>query len=93
MKIHWSDEAQSDLFHALDFIAYDSLDASEGVLDRILASVGHLEKFPSMGRSGRVPGTRELVIAGLPFVIPYVIDRGEVAILRVYHTSQDWPND
>jgi len=91
VNIRWSPEARADLRHTLDFVAYDSLDAAEAVLSRILAAVEHLQEFPLLGRSGRTLGTRELVIAGLPFVVPYAIRGGEVLILRVYHTSQDWP--
>jgi toxin ParE1/3/4 len=46
---------------------------------------------PGMGRPGRVAGTRELVISGLPFILPYVEKAGVVTILRVMHTSMKWP--
>jgi plasmid stabilization system protein ParE len=43
------------------------------------------------GRSGRVPGTRELVISDTPFIAPYAIDRDRIVILAVYHGAQQWP--
>jgi toxin ParE1/3/4 len=49
-----------------------------------------LKQFPNRGRMGRKTGTRELVIAPLPYIIVYrVLDHG-VEIARLVHTSQDW---
>ncbi|MDR2726446.1 MAG: type II toxin-antitoxin system RelE/ParE family toxin, partial [Deltaproteobacteria bacterium] len=50
------------------------------------------EQFPESGRPGRVPGTRELVIAGLPYLLPYRVRNDVVEILRFFHTSQKPPN-
>jgi plasmid stabilization system protein ParE len=44
-----------------------------------------------MGRPGRVAGTRELIVSGLPYILPYVESAGVVTILRVMHTSMKWP--
>ena len=41
-----------------------------------------------MGRSGRVSGTRELVIPKTPFVVPYRLQRNVIQILRVYHGAR-----
>jgi len=46
-----------------------------------------------MGRPGRASGTRELVISGTPFILPYWVRSGEVEILRVMHASRHWPSD
>ena len=47
------------------------------------------------GRPGRVTGTYEKLVTGLPYILAYVIagtGKGEeVAIVRVIHTSRDWP--
>ena len=45
-----------------------------------------------MGRPGRVADTRELVIPGLPFIVPYAEYDGEIVILRIVHTSMEWPD-
>jgi len=50
-----------------------------------------LTEQPGMGRPRRVPGTRELVIPGLPYILPYLEKDGTVFILRVIHTSMRWP--
>jgi toxin ParE1/3/4 len=46
---------------------------------------------PHMGRPGRVPGTRELVVSDLPYVIPYRVRGHTIQILRVFHTARKWP--
>ena len=50
-----------------------------------------LGDHPKIGRIGRVAGTYELVIPGIPYIVPYRILNQEVQILSVYHTSRKWP--
>ncbi len=50
-----------------------------------------LALHPEMGRFGRVPGTRELVLPHYPYIIPYRVKEQRVEILRVFHTSRKWP--
>ena len=44
-----------------------------------------------MGRPGRVPHTRELVVSGTPFIIPYTVTERGIEIIAVLHGSQIWP--
>lgn len=55
--------------------------------------VDALNQYPERGRPGRIFGTRELVISGYPFIVPYRVRRNEVQILRVFHTSRQLPED
>ncbi len=50
-----------------------------------------LGDHPKIGRIGRVAGTYELVIPGIPYIVPYRIQNQEVQILSVFHTSRKWP--
>ena len=50
-----------------------------------------LGDHPKIGRIGRVAGTYELVIPGIPYIVSYRIRNQEVQILSVYHTSRKWP--
>jgi toxin ParE1/3/4 len=50
-----------------------------------------LAEHPGMGRPGRVEDTRELVVTGLPYVVPYIHERDTVTILRVLHGAMKWP--
>jgi plasmid stabilization system protein ParE len=49
--------------------------------------------FPRSGRSGRIAGTRELVISRTPYIAAYRIAGDTVRILRVLHGSRRWPDD
>ena len=52
-----------------------------------------LVMHPEIGRPGRVPGTRELVVPRTPFIIPYRVKDNAVQILRVYHAARKWPSE
>ena len=53
--------------------------------------VDQLPFKPNLGRSERVKGTREAVLSGTPFVVPYRITADRIEILRVYHAARRWP--
>jgi toxin ParE1/3/4 len=90
--IEWTEQATRQLDQAYDYIA---LSNSEPVAARItmqiVTSVQQLAAFPMSGRSGRVPGTRELVISNIPFVAAYSVDHDRIVILAVYHGARQWP--
>jgi plasmid stabilization system protein ParE len=43
------------------------------------------------GRLGRIEGTRELVVPGLPYIILYSVAEDAILISAVIHTSRKWP--
>jgi toxin ParE1/3/4 len=61
------------------------------VVKRVLDSVGQLIEQPGLGRPGRVPGTRELVVTHTRYIVPYRVHGETVEILRVFHTSRRLP--
>jgi toxin ParE1/3/4 len=87
----WSPRADADLLAIIDHIATDNLDAAYRVVVRIRAHAERLEYFPGLGRSGRVEGTRELVVPRLPYFIVYEVHPAHVDILSVYHGKRRWP--
>jgi toxin ParE1/3/4 len=88
MKIIWYSEAVQDLAELREFIRRDNPQAAQSVAQRILTIVALLRDQPSLGKPGRVEGTRELVVPGLPLTIPYRVRKKEIQILRVFHQSQ-----
>ena len=52
-----------------------------------------LSDVPEMGRAGRIPGTRELVIPRLPYILVYRLTTSTVDILTILHASQRWPKE
>jgi toxin ParE1/3/4 len=61
------------------------------IVDRILAGIDILERYPNLGRPGRLQGTRELVITGTPFIVFYRLQESQVEILGVLHAARKWP--
>lgn len=91
MKVVFSPQAREDLREIFLYIAEDSPSAARLVLTRIQERVKELKDNPHIGRPGRVPGTRELVIAKTPYLAPYQVVDDAIQILRVYHGSRQWP--
>jgi len=90
--IEWTELAIRQLDQAHDYIALsNSDDIAARVTSQIVASIQLLASFPMAGRTGRVRGTRELVIANTPFIAAYAIERDRIMILAIYHGAQKWP--
>ena len=88
----WSPEAVDDLAALRAFIELDDPAAARRVALHIVQNVETLlPANPKMGRPGRVPGTRELVIPNTPFIVPYRVIDNTIQILRVYHGARRWP--
>lgn len=62
------------------------------MVERIQEAVSSLAVYPNLGRIGRVPQTRELIVAGTPFIVPYRIKDDVVEILTVLHAARRWPD-
>ncbi len=92
MKIVWSRRAIKHLVAVRDYIAQDSPDSAAEMATRILGAVEQLTLHPSLGRPGRVPGTRELVVSDTPYIIPYRIRRSRIELIAVFHGRQRWPD-
>jgi toxin ParE1/3/4 len=91
MKIEWSPEAAADFAGIVDYIHKQSPAIADRVAHSIYDSSASLESFPNRGRPGRVEGTRELILAPLPFIVVYRVKRNVVEIARVLHGSQRRP--
>ncbi|MBV8358800.1 MAG: type II toxin-antitoxin system RelE/ParE family toxin [Deltaproteobacteria bacterium] len=91
MQVRWLRRALKNLDDEGAYIARDDVAAAARMVERIASAVDQLASHPALGRPGRVPGTRELVISGTPYIVPYRI-RGEmVEVLRVFHGARKWP--
>lgn len=90
MKVRWLSGATRSLRAAHRYIKADNPAAARKVIERLEMAVERLATHPAMGRLGRRPATRELVVPGVPYVVVYRVGDGEVQILRVYHTSRNW---
>ena len=90
--IEWTEESTRQLDQAHDYIALsNSEEVASRITMQIVTTIQQLAAFPMSGRSGRVPGTRELVISNTPCVAAYTIDHDRIVILAIYHGAQQWP--
>jgi toxin ParE1/3/4 len=85
-------QATRHLDQAHDYVTLsNSEEVAARVIMHIATSVQRLATFPMSGRSGRVRGTRELVISNPPFVVAYSIEKDRIVILAIYHGAQQRP--
>lgn len=91
MRLRWLRHALRNLDDEAAYIAADDAAAARRVVQRVLDAVAQLEQQPGIGRPGRVPGTRELVVAPTRYIVPYRVRGQAIEILRVFHTSRRLP--
>ena len=91
MKIVWSGRAIRHLEELREYISQDNPAAAGRVARRILDGVELLASQPHMGRAGRIAGTRELVVPGTPYVIPYRVRGERLELIAVFHGRRKWP--
>jgi toxin ParE1/3/4 len=90
--IEWTEQAIQQLDQARDYIALsNSEEVAARITTLIVTAIQQLSSFPMSGRSGRIPGTRELVISNTPFIAAYAVNRDRIVILALYHGAQQWP--
>lgn len=92
MQVKWLRRALRNLEQEAAYIARDNPLAAARLVAEVDAVTRLLTLHPDMGRPGRVPGTRELVMPDFPYIIPYRVREQRVEILRVFHTSRRWPD-
>ncbi len=93
MKLRWLHIADDELVRIVQDIEQHNPQAADDLEHRVYKFVQHLAEFPDAGRSGRVNGTRELVISDYPYIVVYRIKDGFVEILGVRHAARQWPTE
>lgn len=91
MTVSFTPQARGDLQGIRDWIAQDDDRAADRVTSRILQTAMMLGQFPKLGRMGKIGGTREFSVTGLPYVIVYAIADDAVDVLTVMHTRRRYP--
>jgi addiction module RelE/StbE family toxin len=88
--LRWTRRALARLADIGKHISQDNPDAADAVVTRIAYAADSLSDFPNQGRLGRVEGTRELILADLPYIIVYRLRNQTIDILTVMHTARRW---
>ena len=91
MRVEWLRKAVRNHDDGATDIATDDAAAARLVVKRVLDAVAQLADQPGLGRPGRVPGTRELIVNKTRYIVPYRVRGDTVEILRVFHTSRRLP--
>ncbi len=90
MTVRWTPTSLRDLDALHSYISEDNASAALDVVETLLKGIEALTRNPRMGRTGRVAGSRELVIA--PYVIAYRTRKSVIDILGIIHGSRRWPD-
>jgi addiction module RelE/StbE family toxin len=92
VKVVWTPEALQDRIDIWDYIATDNPPAAVRMDTLFSESASRLTEQPKLGRPGKVPGTRELVVhEHYRLVYEIASDSDTVWILTLIHTARLWP--
>lgn len=91
MTVRWTALARADLLAIFDYVVARNPRAAVRLFDEIEADARGLVAHPRIGRPGRRPGTRELVVSGTPYIVAYRLKGREIQILRILHGARQWP--
>lgn len=90
MLLEWTQRAEDELVEAVSYyLEQEDYTTAHNIASRIIAATARLATLPHSGRKGLIPGTRELIVPRLPFIIVYEVTQ-HVLVLRVLHTSRLW---
>jgi len=93
MQVRWTMPAAQDLQEITRYIRKDSPSAARAVAKTLFDAANALDIMPDRGRAGRIPGTRELMVPGLPYIVVYQVTVTAVQILHIYHGARNWPGE
>jgi toxin ParE1/3/4 len=92
VHVKWLEVALDSLISEAEYISQDSPAAADRTVVAVLHAVEILKRFPASGRPGRVAGTRELVVSGTPYIVPYRVRDDTIELLLVFHAARKWPS-
>jgi addiction module RelE/StbE family toxin len=88
MAIKWTHAALRSVDEIADYIAQNNPTRATSFVRELKDAVTKLQAHPGMGRGGRVPGTRELILHK-NFIAIYRVRGDDVEILRLHHVAQN----
>jgi toxin ParE1/3/4 len=90
MKVRFTVDALLQIGSIHAYIDEHNPVAAKRVIFRIRAAAEQRGDHPRMGRVGAATGTREWVVAGLPYIVAHEIDErtGEIVILGIYNGAR-----
>ena len=89
-RIRWTPAAAADLEEIRNYLAEHMAHLMASTVLSVYNSIRSLKNMPNRDRLGREIGTRELVLAPLPYIVVYRVNGDAVEILHIHHGSRDW---
>lgn len=91
MQLRWAASAEADLERIADYLSQHTPLHADRLIWSIYRAPEILLRSPLIGREGRRPATRELVLAPMPWIVIYVVRNDTIDVVRVLHGAQRWP--
>jgi addiction module RelE/StbE family toxin len=91
-RLRWSRAAADDLEGIANYLWLHYPSFANYTIQRLYDATKSLRSFPYAGRAGSKSGTRELVLAPLPYLMIYAVDDHSIHVLRILHFAQDRPS-
>ncbi|MGH9430979.1 MAG: type II toxin-antitoxin system RelE/ParE family toxin [Terriglobia bacterium] len=91
MELRWTEEAATVLEQITDYLFQNAPERAVQLVRGIYDAASSLQMFPYRGRPGTKDGTRELVLAPLPYIVVYQTTSDVIHIVRILHGAQKWP--
>ena len=88
MLVKWTKTALASVDEIAGFIAKDNPTRATSFVLELQEAVTKLQAHPGMGRAGRVPGTRELVLHQ-NYIAIYRVRGVDVELVRLHHAARN----
>lgn len=92
-RIRWSPAAAADLESISHYLSEHHPSYRAPTIAKLYDAARSLKQMPNRGRIGQTPGTRELSMNPLPYIIMYGVEPDMVHIFRILHAAQDRPSE
>ncbi len=90
MAIHWLPATLQDIDDLYTQIMLDNPAAAEREVLKIIEAAEHLDRFRYLGRPGRWPESRELIIEGT-YILAYREHGEDIEVLATLRAERRWP--
>lgn len=88
MRLVWTATAIAHLSEIQKYVEQDKPEAAVALTERLITHAEQLAEFPFLGRAGRKPDTRELVVPETPYILCYRVWKNRVVVLSVLHGAR-----
>ena len=92
LKVYWSKATLEDFRLESKYIAEDNPKAAKKFIHQVQHQLKLLKTQPHMGRIGRIPETRELIIKGFCYLVIYRIQNQAIEIVAIFHAARQYPS-